>query len=499
LAANASVHEILVGDKNAIKNQSKILDAQVRAYFTPEAGYNVKISRYSGLPSIRTDALRKGDGIFAGIVDEANVRINIEQRRHQAIQSRDEHTKEMEELQHQQQRHTQKLAAIQIELEKLRRQRMDISRVQNALEGKMSRLRQLQSDADRGADASHEIRGAVDEMKKIEKNMLNLSLRMPIELEKYAKVLKDLDLKMVSLFEARIEYEILEGTLESFEYAVRQVEQALQKEQALFHKMYEKVRRLKENASSVVEDTEIPEEFKRLLTSEVTMEQLDDMIRTEKARVDSMSHIHEEVIEEFDRRERQIKKLESIVANASNEIQSRRTDLDRKRTELVTALKSKIDFMSARFSELYSMLGCRGEIDLIGFSPDAEDLDSLEIDIKVAYRAGLLLQSLNGMTQSGGERMVATMMYLFSLHEITPAPFRVVDEMNQGMDADNERKILTMMIDDARKHGNPQMFLVTPKLLLGLEFNDSTVTHVIINGDADARELFHLIKRMRVS
>jgi hypothetical protein len=43
--------------------------------------------------------------------------------------------------------------------------------------------------------------------------------------------------------------------------------------------------------------------------------------------------------------------------------------------------------------------------------------------------------------QSGGERSVSTMLYLIALQEFTKCPFRVVDEINQGMDAVNERKV----------------------------------------------------------
>ena len=41
--------------------------------------------------------------------------------------------------------------------------------------------------------------------------------------------------------------------------------------------------------------------------------------------------------------------------------------------------------------------------------------------------------------QSGGERSVATALYMLALQELTTVPFRCVDEINQGMDARNER------------------------------------------------------------
>ena len=53
------------------------------------------------------------------------------------------------------------------------------------------------------------------------------------------------------------------------------------------------------------------------------------------------------------------------------------------------------------------------------------------IEIKVMYRSNERLKVLTAHHQSGGERSVATMLYLISLQELTNCPFRVVDEINQ--------------------------------------------------------------------
>lgn len=48
------------------------------------------------------------------------------------------------------------------------------------------------------------------------------------------------------------------------------------------------------------------------------------------------------------------------------------------------------------------------------------------------------------------------MLYLISLQELTPCPFRLVDEINQGMDPINERMIFKVVADCACKEGVPQ-------------------------------------------
>lgn len=86
------------------------------------------------------------------------------------------------------------------------------------------------------------------------------------------------------------------------------------------------------------------------------------------------------------------------------------------------------------------------------------------ITIKVTYRNNVPLQELNTTVQSGGERAVATATFMLSLQELTPVPFRCVDEINQGMDANNERRIFELLVDSTGRPNTAQYFLITPKV-----------------------------------
>lgn len=54
------------------------------------------------------------------------------------------------------------------------------------------------------------------------------------------------------------------------------------------------------------------------------------------------------------------------------------------------------------------------------------------------------LSVLDNHRQSGGERAVSTIFYLMALQSLARAPFRLVDEINQGMDPRNERSVITI-------------------------------------------------------
>lgn len=68
------------------------------------------------------------------------------------------------------------------------------------------------------------------------------------------------------------------------------------------------------------------------------------------------------------------------------------------------------------------------------------------------------------------------------LQNVTVCPFRVVDEINQGMDPINERKVFMQLAEAACQPHTPQCFLLTPKLLPELPFSEHTTLLEIYNG-----------------
>lgn len=110
------------------------------------------------------------------------------------------------------------------------------------------------------------------------------------------------------------------------------------------------------------------------------------------------------------------------------------------------------------------------------------DFDQFGILIKVKFREAGQLQVLSAHHQSGGERSVSTILYLVSLQDLTNCPFRVVDEINQGMDPTNERKMFQQLVRAASQPNTPQCFLLTPKLLPNLEYSEACSILNIMNG-----------------
>lgn len=92
---------------------------------------------------------------------------------------------------------------------------------------------------------------------------------------------------------------------------------------------------------------------------------------------------------------------------------------------------------------------------------------------------------------------MSTIFYLMALQSLARAPFRVVDEINQGMDPRNERLVHSRVVDiacasaESGEQGT-QYFLITPKLLNGLKYHPKMKVHCIASGEympSDHREL----------
>ena len=70
-----------------------------------------------------------------------------------------------------------------------------------------------------------------------------------------------------------------------------------------------------------------------------------------------------------------------------------------------------------------------------------------------------------------------------SLTEHARAPFSLVDEINQGMDQQYERHVHDNLVAVTCKEDSGQYFLITPKLLTGLNYDERMKILCANNGE----------------
>ncbi|MCJ1266256.1 Structural maintenance of chromosomes protein 5 [Lobaria immixta] len=226
-------------------------------------------------------------------------------------------------------------------------------------------------------------------------------------------------------------------------------------------------------------------------------EELEIEIESERARLELMHEGNGGVIREFEQRQKQI---DSLTAKL-DEINHSLGEFDEKIKELRDKWEPELDQLVGKISDSFSFnmqqISCAGEVAVF---KDEDDFDQWAIQIRVKFRESEPLTTLDSHRQSGGERAVSTIFYLMSLQSLTRSPFRVVDEINQGMDPRNERLVHKRMVDiacgsdaytglsisdveDSEGRGQSQYFLITPKLLHGLEYARGMQVLCIASGE----------------
>jgi chromosome segregation ATPase len=152
-------------------------------------------------------------------------------------------------------------------------------------------------------------------------------------------------------------------------------------------------------------------------------------------------------VQEYEAREEKIAQLRVETEKKRNALDRFSAKIDSVKTEWMTPLMELIDRINAKFGHFFQSMGCAGEVDLkipeqevrvgeeesvlsMDFSLQ-DDYDKYGIRIRVQYRDNETLQELTAHHQSGGERSVATILFVMALQSLTKVPFRCVDEINQ--------------------------------------------------------------------
>eukprot|EP00485_Elphidium_margaritaceum_P009805 CAMPEP_0202693706 /NCGR_PEP_ID=MMETSP1385-20130828/7743_1 /ASSEMBLY_ACC=CAM_ASM_000861 /TAXON_ID=933848 /ORGANISM="Elphidium margaritaceum" /LENGTH=1126 /DNA_ID=CAMNT_0049349423 /DNA_START=60 /DNA_END=3440 /DNA_ORIENTATION=+ len=211
-------------------------------------------------------------------------------------------------------------------------------------------------------------------------------------------------------------------------------------------------------------------------------------------------------------RVKKYERLEAAIESQTKELQQLEADFEEQSDAIddiearwQPQLQKAVAKISAKFGEFFRQFNnAQGRVCLVSEDDDKRKLPYSEwcIDIETKFRSDehTPWKRLTSSAQSGGEKSVSTMLYLLSLKEVTTVPFRVVDEINQGMDPVNERRIMEILnyectpqrmpvmssADGGGGNGDsvrlPQYFVVTPKLLPRLQYSPCSSVYVIFNG-----------------
>uniref|UniRef100_A0A669C118 Structural maintenance of chromosomes protein 5 n=1 Tax=Oreochromis niloticus TaxID=8128 RepID=A0A669C118_ORENI len=228
-------------------------------------------------------------------------------------------------------------------------------------------------------------------------------------------------------------------------------------------------------------DQSLPEDLRNAFSKlPDTLDEVDAMLNEERSRAECFTGLSENVVDEYNRREQEIKQMEKELEEKSNALNAYRQNISEAKERWLNPLKHLVEQINEKFSAFFRSMQCAGEVDL--HSENEEEYDKYGIRIRVKFHATTQLHELTPYHQSGGERSVSTMLYLMALQELNRCPFRVVDEINQGMDPVNERRVFDIVVRTACKETTSQYFFITPKLLQNLTYAEEMTILCVHNG-----------------
>ncbi|XP_050842809.1 structural maintenance of chromosomes protein 5 isoform X3 [Serinus canaria] len=474
------VHDVPVGTQKTRDMIERIIqETNLKHIYTAEERYIIKVSSYTKQTISSNTCLREAQYLTSSVdTEEIGHLENQRQDISNTLKSLDARLTALFErqklLDHKDNKLRQEKKAL---LERGNRRRQ----LESKIGVKYDSLRQLEQDA---IDLEKEFQLANVKIKEINKQKAELVTELMHLIKRIIplKVAKaDLACQMtrVTAEKNRLQSEYKAGTVQ-----LRATQQRFHELDNRKQLLYEKCKELMKQAQHICRlgpDQDFPEEFKvAFQTLPNTLEEIDAFLNEEKTRASCFTGLSASVVEEYNKQTQEIQQLTEYLEEKKNELYNYKQNISQVKEKWLNLLKVMIEQINGKFSKFFSSMQCVGEVDL--HTENEEEYEKYGIRIRVKFHSSSELHELTPYHHSGGEKTVSTMLYLMALQELNRCPFRVVDEINQGMDPMNERRVFEMVVETACKKRTSQYFLITPKLLQNLTYNDKMTVLFVYNG-----------------
>uniref|UniRef100_A0A4W3I9B1 Structural maintenance of chromosomes protein 5 n=1 Tax=Callorhinchus milii TaxID=7868 RepID=A0A4W3I9B1_CALMI len=460
------VHDVPIGTgKTKTMIEQVIRETDLRQIYTAEERYTIRRSYYSNKMISSNTALREAQFL--------TVKVDADERRQLDDQLREINTK---------------LEATESRIVDLTETQKRLEHEDNNLRGKKKELQDLRG---KRRQLEQKISTKHDSLKQMLLDVINL----PNEQQKANGIIKTIysqKAKLVSELTQHIKVNI-KGREFHFWHFLQQYEELDEKKRRLLNTCKECMKAARQICN--LDENDIPQELMRVSTSSQppgsgtpspsafqslpnTLDEIDASLREEESRVACFSTLS--IVADYKKRKQAIEDLVEELKRKNTELKDYKENISKVKEKWLNPLKQLVEQINEKFSEHFRSMQCAGEVDL--HTENEEEYDKYGIRIRVKFRSSTQLHELTHHHQSGGERSVSTMLYLMALQELSRCPFRVVDEINQGMDPTNERRVFEMVVRTACQENTSQYFFITPKLLQNLTYDDNMTVLCVYNG-----------------
>ncbi|EKE38134.1 hypothetical protein ENUP19_0241G0036 [Entamoeba nuttalli] len=442
-------------------------------YFTPSSVINKVKSRYSDAVSDKVNSIRKARFLSTAI--DTNQKLKLEQEIKKITQDLEVVKRNIEENRKEIKMLEEKKHEIGRGIEEFNRAKGERDKLIRSKRSKENNLKLFENDEDLDKKIGDLQKG----IKKIQTKINEQMLKMGDLLKRFIEAKMETNPVSCIVRILRIKQMKCKNQLNEFKRRLSELENEFRRIGQLYDDAKnEAVKKRKEAEAVCIITNELNDIFQQL-PDEVSA--IEEEIENEESKLKYRQNVEENVEELYQQAKNELSKKLEDAQIVNEEIKNAEEVMTGIKDEWLNKVKEVIEHINESFSVYMNQINCRGSVEL----DEKEEYDKYGIIIKTMFRKEGSLQQLNAHTQSGGERSVATMLYLLSLQEQTFCPFRLVDEINQGMDPLNERMIFSQIVKAVNKENAQQYFLVTPKLLSDLPFGENMTVLCVMNGKID--------------
>lgn len=467
---------------------TKSSDVPFKKFVAGDTLFNIRTSKY-GSKQVYYESEKFGKSQFfavSGISEQDKQRINSNVQRFNLEISEKRKAYQNHKVQIEQ--HTSNIRSIRYEMSEIKNEQQKIQQMMTAvtnLEAKISSKKEKEHklEEDSNKDYSRKIKHYEHKVAEQYRELAQTSM----EMSQQHTTLSDVQIKCK--FE-ELKLTILRNKLASAISLIESLElikEELANDVKRYKKQYDEIKTSPEY-KEYKEKHESLTEQERLQIAEFAKPYLESDTFTEHTIKTKIQHLEDElsvmsvgdqgsvtslrqIVQEIELAETDLPKHESDKRDLDERIKTISAEWDRDLTKFVNKI-------SLAFSKRFSKVASEGRVEL----SKADRFKDWKLQILVKFRQESELKVLDNQSQSGGERAVSTIFYIMSLQGLTDAPFRIVDEINQGMDPKNEQMAHRYLVHTACQNNKSQYFLVTPKLLTGLYYHPDMVVHCIFTG-----------------
>ncbi|MCJ7770675.1 hypothetical protein MUP37_03755, partial [Candidatus Bathyarchaeota archaeon] len=336
------------------------------------------------------------------------------------------------------------------------------------LERSQQRLSNLESTVLPGSDVNLSKRQKyIDDMKKEMVFSIDMAREQKAKTAKNRSELTKLEDRIEYTTQLYLEKKIRMGILEFRQRTVKEALTELSRELSSARKVLDDLKPLTEKAGSRIEASR-------------SIQDVSEELKILGVRLAGLGEISQEVEKMYFHYLSIIDELKTKASLVDENLKKTMEEIEERRRKWRESLESLLGRVSQTYGDFLAKIEATGRVRLV----NTDDMEEVGLELLVGFR-GAEPQVLDAFTQSGGERSVATMLFLIALQQYLRSPFRAVDEFDVHMDPRNREVISEMLLDIMSEIQDTQYVTITPGQLTAVKGTVHVITVQSVSGRSE--------------